>query len=54
LSLPEILLKIQWIFDILLSLFVVRYFRDISSPAELLKGYMVRERLGIPVLKYPE
>jgi len=53
LSLPEVLLKIQWIFVSLLSRFVIRNFRDTSSPAELLKRYMVRERLGTPGLCGP-
>jgi len=49
----KVLLKIQWIFVILLSFFVIRYFRGACSSVEMLKGYMVRERLGIPVLKAP-
>ena len=43
-------INIQWIFVILFSLFVKRIFRGTSSHAELLKGYMVRERLGTPAL----
>ena len=46
----KVLLKFQWIFVILLRLFAIRNFRDTSSPAELLKGYMVRERLGTAAL----
>jgi len=43
-------LKIQWIFDILLSLFVKRNFRGACLSVEMLNGYMVRERLGTPGL----
>jgi len=43
-------IKIQWILVILPSLVVIRNFRDTSSPAELLKGYIVREKLGTPAL----
>jgi len=34
----------------LLSLFVIRTFRGTCSTVEMLKGYMVRERLGTPAL----
>jgi len=43
-------INIQGIFLILLSIFVIRNFSGTSSPAELLKEYMVRERLGTPAL----
>jgi len=46
----KVLLKIQWIFVILLSLFVIRNFTGPCSSVEMLKGYMVRERLGTPGL----
>jgi len=39
-------LKLQWIFVILLSLFVIRNFRGTCSSAQMLEGYMGRERLG--------
>jgi len=42
----KVLLKIQWIFVILLSLFVMRNFRGTCSSVEILQGYMVRESLG--------
>jgi len=45
------LIKIQWIFFILLSFFVIRYFRGRCPSVEMLKGYMVRERLGTLALK---
>jgi len=34
---PKVLLEIQWIFVILLNLFVIRKFRDTYSYAEMLK-----------------
>jgi len=37
---------------ILLSFFVIRKFRDTYPSVEMLKGYMVRKRLGTPVLAY--
>jgi len=43
-------IKVQCFFVILPSLFVIRNFRGTSSRAELLMGYMVRERLGRPAL----
>ena len=39
----------QWIFVISLSLFV-RNFMGTRSSAKMLKGHMVRERLGTPDL----
>jgi len=42
----KVLLKIQWISIILLSLFVIIYYRGTCSSLEMLKGYMVREKLG--------
>jgi len=47
----KVLLKIQWIFVILLSLFVIRNFRGSRSSVEILKGYTVKERFGTPVLE---
>ena len=44
----NVLLKIQWVFVILLSLFVIRNIRGTCSSVEMLKGYMVKERLGNP------
>jgi len=44
------LLKIRQIIGILLSLFVIGNFRGTRSSIEMLKGYMVRESLGTPVL----
>jgi len=44
----KVLLKIQWSFVVLLSLFVIRNFRGTCSSVEMLKGCMVRERLGTP------
>ena len=41
----KVLLKIHWIFVVLLSLFVIRNFKGACSSVEMLKGYMVRERL---------
>jgi len=46
----RVILNIQWIFAILLSLFVIRNFRCTCSSIKMLKGYMVTERLGTPVL----
>ena len=43
-------INIQWNFVVLISLFVIKNFRGTSSPAELMKGYMVRETLGTPAL----
>jgi len=40
----------KYIFVIFLSLFVMRNFRGTCSYKEMLKGYMVRESLGILVL----
>jgi len=37
----KVLLKIQWIFVHLLSLFIIRNFRDTYSSVEMLKGYML-------------
>jgi len=39
-------------FVIFLSLFVIRNFRGTCSSIEMLKGYMARESLGTPDLKY--
>ena len=47
--LDKILLIMQWIFVISLSLFV-RNFMGTRSSAKMLKGHMVRERLGTPDL----
>jgi len=48
---PNDLLKIQWVFVILLSLLVIRNFsRGTCSSVEMLKVYMAKERLGTPVL----
>jgi len=46
----SVLLKIQWIFVILLSLLVIRKVRDTCSFAEMPKGYMTRESSGTPAL----
>jgi len=43
-------LKIKWNFVILLSLSVIRNFKGKCSYVEMLKGHMVRERFGTPVL----
>jgi len=48
----EVLLKVKWIFVILLSLFVIRNFMGMCSSVKILKGYMVRERLGTPDLDH--
>jgi len=45
----KILLKFQWIFDIFLSLFVIRNFRRTCSSIKLLE-YMVRDRSRTPAL----
>ena len=45
----KVFLKIQCIFVILLSLFAIRNFRGTPSSVEMLKVYVVRERLGTPV-----
>jgi len=42
----NIILKIQWVFVFLLSLFDIRNFRGTHSSVGMLKGYMVKERLG--------
>jgi len=46
----NIILKIQWVFVFLLSLFDIRNFRGTRSSVGMLKGYMVKERLGTPGL----
>jgi len=48
----KVLLKIQWIFVILLSFFVITKFKGTYSSVEMLKGCMVRKRLGAPVLEH--
>ena len=48
----EVPLKIQSIFVILLSFLILKNFRGTCSSIEMLKGYMVRERLGTPVLEF--
>ena len=50
----NLLFKIQWVFVILLSLFVMRKVRATCSSAEMLKRCMVKERLGTPALKVDE
>ena len=47
-------LKLQWIFVILLSFFVIRSFRGTCFSVKLMTGYMVRERLGTPAVDYEE
>jgi len=47
----KILLKVQWVFVSLLSLFVIRNFRGTCSSVKMLKGYMVRERFGTAALE---
>jgi len=47
----KVLLKIQWMFIILLSFFVITYSKGTCSSVKMLKGYMVNKRLGIPALK---
>jgi len=47
----KVLLKIQWIFVILLSLFVNR-FQGACSSVEMLKAYMARKRFWRPVLDH--
>jgi len=42
----------KYIFVIFLSLFVIRNFRGRCSSIEMMKGYMVRERLGNPALQH--
>jgi len=42
----KFLLKLQWMFVILLSLYVIRNFSGTFSSVEMLKGCMVRKRLG--------
>ena len=49
----NILLKIKWIFVILLSLPVIRYLTGTCSSVEMLKGRMERERPGTPGLTRP-
>jgi len=44
-SFMKVLLKIQWNFVILLSLFVIRNLRGTCSLFEMLKKYMVRDML---------
>ena len=46
----KVILKIQWIFVILLSLFVIRNSSSKCSSVEMLKGYMVSEKLGPPAI----
>jgi len=46
----EIMLIGKYIFVIFLNLFVTRNFRGTCSSIKMLKGYMVRESLGTPVL----
>jgi len=46
----KVLFKIQWIFVILLSLFVIGNFGGTCSSVKMLKGFMVRERLVNPAL----
>jgi len=41
-------MKVQWIFVILLSLFVMKNFRRTCPSSEMLKGYMVIEWFGKP------
>jgi len=36
----------------MIKYFIIRNFRGTCSSAEMLKGYMVRERLGTPDLRY--
>jgi len=48
LSLPKVLLKIQWIFVILLSLYIIRNFRGTSSPAEGVHG---QRKVGNPCFR---
>jgi len=42
--------EIRWIFVILVSLFAATKFKGTCSSVEILKGCMVRERLGAPVI----
>jgi len=37
----KVILKVQWIFVILLSLFVISNFKGTCSPVQMLTGYMV-------------
>jgi len=46
----KVLLKIHWIFVILLSLFAIGNFSDTCSSVEMLSGYMDRERFRTAVL----
>jgi len=46
----KVLLKIQWIFVILLSLFVIRNFMGTCTSVEMLIRYMVRKSLRTPAL----
>jgi len=50
----KVLIKFQWIFVILLSFFVIRYFGVTCPSVEMLKGYMVTEKLGTPELRRHE
>jgi len=43
-------LKIQWIFSILLRLLIIANFRGTCSSIQMLKGYMFRVRLGTPAV----
>ena len=48
----KVLLKVQWIVLIFLSLFVIRTSGvHARSSVDMLKGYIVRERLGTPALE---
>ena len=47
---PKVMIKNQWIFLILLSLFIRRNFRGTCSSVEILKGYIVRHTLGTTAL----
>jgi len=42
----KVLLKIQWIFVILLILFVIRNFRGTCSSAEMLQGLHSHRKVG--------
>jgi len=47
----KVLLKIQWIFVIILGLFAIGNFRGTCSFVEMPKGYMAKQRLEAPGLK---
>jgi len=45
-----LIVKVYLLLD-MIKYFVMRHFSGTCSSVDMLKGYMVRERLGIPVLE---